>query len=225
MIIEQRPPHEVFVSPHPEQAEQQIYQAGSKLMVAASTNRPYAGLILRNGIPKDHAAAMQNPDRAVWEPAIHQTDYLDPLNAAIQDVWAAQPPHTGFTPGNLTFHHEVIQPFTEPHTDQMISTLVKPEVPLLGPVTAIGTAFGHVNYNLWVYPVNAFDPEQHEDFDIAIHSTDSLLPKLTRHNITAGPGDVLALTNLPPTIHMARSSERRLSIVCLSQLESNNPVE
>lgn len=225
MIIEQQPPLEYFVNPNQDIAYEQVYDGGARLMTAALTNRPYAAVMFRDYIPASLAIDMQSPDRQISDAARKQTDYLEPLNHAMHDVWAANPPHPTLTPDNLDYHHEVDHNHTVPHTDQLLTTTTKPVVPLLGPATAIATIFGNVNFSFWVYPVNALNAADHADFDKAIDFPDKLIVKLPRHQITAHQRDLLAFTNLPPTIHMAQSSVARLSIVSFSYLSSKESAQ
>lgn len=227
MIIEQREPREVFTDPRPEYAYGQVYDAVMEFMEASQTQRPYAGLMLRDLMPPDLVPTMTHPHPDTRALAHRQTDYLAPINQAMHDAWKKDARSVQADTTNLTFSHLAVSHHNALHTDQELEQAGEfgLDRPKMGPLSAVTTVYGSVEYLLSIYPVDPFDSFTHHGLVRCWRDPDNLIRNLSQHRITAGPTDAIVFSNLPPTLHRAQAIVLpRLSIVAFSNLLHKEPL-
>lgn len=221
MSLLQRPPIDVHASIGCTRAPELLRDSATRLLEASDTLFPYAGAIVRSAVTKPEIAEIRGDDADLRLALLEAADFLQPVNEAMQEWWGSTPLNTGWLEvKDLYYSGNIWDQDTERHIDQGLNT--KLPSPQHGPLTALLITGGSTEYELEVLRKNPLKPGERDYF---LHQQELPKPRKTA-KIAAKIGDIVLFTNVPPTIHTARSiTDTRVTAIYHTRFHITETVE
>lgn len=226
MSLLQRPPLDVHASIYCGTREEAIYDTTLRLLERANSAAPYAGAVVRNVLSAAHVASFQDLDpldfRAVRPESIAAVQEVTKLVHQATDAWWQESPNrSGFSITEPKATRAFKGSNTPTHTYQ---NLTKPgwgsdrftQAPETGPITQLINLRGEDNYSLAIRKWDMFSEEGQAKFTKLYRKGVVLMLRTSDVHLEAG--DMLLVTNTPPTILNGSASEDRITVSFSSQL-------
>lgn len=212
----QRAPIDVYTNNGCNIVPSAVDYATERLLNASTGLFPFAGAIIRHAYNPQQEPALDKSNA-------DQVGVIKRVNEVAGNWWASRPESQDYDFVPLAFSHPA-RTDSLGHYDQYIYEM--PDATHLddGPLSALLVSEGSVEYQLAVFRANLLTVAGQRTF--ADKAQNDSLPKGRIHKVAAHAGDLLLITNLPPTHHTARQlTENRRSQVYFSGFTPVEAVE
>lgn len=195
---------------------QAVRETTERFLAASTGRRPYVGAVIRHCITPETLATLLANEEDQLKGSIPPE--LAPVNQALQSWWSTQPQVEEFAVQDLGFTTRIGYE-QQKHYDQSIGEDGTPD---WGPLTGLITLHGVTKYYLSVLRESPFGQERWKyNSKLMFRESDSF--PTGKPTVTTSTGDLLLITNVPPTCHATRFDDGRIGAVFFSRFTRLEP--